>query len=608
MLLVTACSLLNDFAPLPEASSAGGAAAASGAGGGPCDPAKCPDPGDCVTAICAADGCHATSDPAGTACKTGGKVCDGIGQCVECLTERDCTDAAKPVCTESACVAATCVDGKPGGDESDVDCGGSCPPCPNDKACKQVADCASGYCEDGAVCKACTRSEQCSIDKWCDALVAGGKCVPDLAQGQACTEVAQCPAGACVDGFCCDEDCDGTCRACSNDKTGQPDAVCANVPVSTDPDNECPGLLCNGSGACCGGAVEVALGGYHGCARKQDATLWCWGHNFYGQLGDGSTAEKSSPVQVSKLGAPAVEVALGGYHSCAGKQDATLWCWGRNEYGQLGDGSTVQKPSPVQVSALGTAAVEVALGLYHSCARKQDGTLWCWGRNGSGQLGDGTTVQKSSPVQVSALGPVAVEVALGADHSCARKQDGTLWCWGYNGSGQLGDGTTVNKSSPVQVSALGTAVVEVALGVAHSCARKQDGTLWCWGNNGSGELGDGSTVNKPSPVQVSALGTAAVEVALGADHSCARKQDGTLWCWGDNFYGQLGDGTTANKLSPVEVTALGTTVIEVALGSAHSCARKQDGTLWCWGNNGSGQLGDGTTVNKPLPVQVPPCP
>src|SRR5262249_10343745 len=191
--------------------------------------------------------------------------------------------------------------------------------------------------------------------------------------------------------------------------------------------------------------------------------------------------------------------------------------------------------------------------------------------------------------------------ALGDSHTCGRKTDGTLWCWGFNLDGEVGDGTTTNQTTPVQIGAgtLGNAMAEVEGGARHSCARKTDNTLGCWGVNGVGELGDGTNVSKPSPVQAGAgtLGGAVAEVALGYSHTCARKIDGTLWCWGDNSSGQLGDGTTVNKSSPVQIGAgtLGSAVAEVALGSYHTCARKTDGTLWCWGYNTSGELGDGTT-------------
>jgi alpha-tubulin suppressor-like RCC1 family protein len=591
------------------AAPSGTASSGTGAGGGPCLPSKCPDPGECATPICVTDHrCGTANEPAGTACTSGGKVCDGSGKCVACISDSDCTDKAKPVCGDGACEGATCRNGMLDGDESGVDCGGSCPGCPNGKPCKVGADCATGYCADDGLCKACKESTQCSTDTWCDPLISGGGCVADLAPGEACAEGAQCPADACKDGFCCNTPCSGICQACSKDKTGQPNGTCASVPAGTDPDNDCGGAFCDGAGTCGSCSEQVALGYYHTCARKKDGTLWCWGNNNYAQLGNGTDQEKASPVQVSLLGATVIDVALGYDHTCGRKKDGTLWCWGRNDSGQLGDGTSTGKSSPVQIVALAATAVDVVLGDYHSCARKQDGTLWCWGHNDSGQLGDGTTVKKSSPAQVPALGATVVEVSLGGAHSCARKQDGTLWCWGRNDYGQLGDGTTVQKSSPVQVPVLGATVVEVSLGGAHSCARKQDGTLWCWGANYNGQLGDDTTASTSSPVQVFVLGNSVIEVALGDRHGCARKQDGTLWCWGANYDGQLGDGTKAQKSSPVQVVALGATVVEVALGGAHTCARKQDGTLWCWGANSSyGQLGDGTKAQKSLPVKVPLC-
>jgi alpha-tubulin suppressor-like RCC1 family protein len=369
------------------------------------------------------------------------------------------------------------------------------------------------------------------------------------------------------------------------------------------------GAGADGDSALC----AVALGGAHTCARGENGSLWCWGDNSQGQLG--TSRSKSSPAQVAALGVSVVEAALGGGHSCARKEDGTVWCWGDNSYGQLGDGTDLgTSSSPVLVSALGVTAVAVALGTSHTCARKGDGSLWCWGDNSQGQLGDGTLVARSSPVLASALGATAVAVALGTSHTCARKGDGSLWCWGDNSQGQLGDGTTAEKGSPVKLpveaALLGTTAVEVAAGVFHTCARKADGSLWCWGRNAYGQLGDGTLLDRASPVQVAALGTMVVGVALGGHHSCARKADGSLWCWGRNAYGQLGDGTLLDRASPVQVAALGTTVVGLALGGYHSCARKHDGTLWCWGRNDYGQLGDGTLLDQssPVPVPVPLCP
>ena len=549
LLSVGACNAIlgmEELGPLPTTSAGGGIAdggggsgassttSAGGMGGegGSCVAADCPDPGDCVAPICVGGQCDTENESAGTACTSGGELCDGDGACVECLMHSDCTEQSNPVCKKGLCIPPGCDDEQQNQDETDVDCGGGCPPCSNTKSCVAAEDCKSGYCY-AKICVPCMTSSQCSADKWCDPNLDGGSCVADLMQGAACYEDAQCSSPACVDGFCCDSTCGGTCQACSKAKTGQSDATCANIPAATDPDNECTNGLCDGSGACmC--ALQMALGQWHTCARKHDDTLWCWGGNYDGQLGDGTTVDKSSPVQVTSLGSSVVEVALGIGHTCARKQDGTLWCWGGNGNGELGDGTTVSKSSPVQVTALGAAVAGVALGSTHTCARKQNGTLWCWGRNLFGQVGDGTNTDKHNPVQVPLLTAV-VEVSLGYGHTCARKQDGTLWCWGSS-QGQ--------QNSPIQITALGSTVTEVGLGGEwRNCARQQDGTLWCWTENPI----------SAKPVQVSTLGSDVVEVALGYYHTCVRKQDGTPWCWGDNIAGQLGDGTTANKSLPTQV-------------------------------------------------------
>jgi alpha-tubulin suppressor-like RCC1 family protein len=260
---------------------------------------------------------------------------------------------------------------------------------------------------------------------------------------------------------------------------------------------------------------------------------------------------------------------------------------------------------PVPITALGNSVAGVALGGQHTCALATDGSLWCWGENTDGELGDGTTVDQHVPVPITALGNSVAGVALGGQHTCARKTDGSLWCWGSNHLGQLGDGTHAGKLSPVQVTALGTAVADVALGGDYTCARKTDGTLWCWGYGHDGQLGNGTGVGSQSPVQVAALGNAVAEVALDLSHTCARKTDGSLWCWGGNGDWQLGDGTQTPTLSPIAVTALGTSVARVALGEGFSCALEADGSLWCWGFNWNGNLGDGTHADEHWPARVP---
>jgi alpha-tubulin suppressor-like RCC1 family protein len=337
--------------------------------------------------------------------------------------------------------------------------------------------------------------------------------------------------------------------------------------------------------------------------------LMTWGANAVGMLGDNTITNRSSPVQTITYSANWKQVSCG-YNISGVKTDGTLWVWGYNLSGGLGDNTSTLRSSPVQTVAGGTNWKQVACSQYNMAAVKTDGTLWCWGYNAYGQLGDNTIANspwgKSSPVQTIAFGTNWKQVSCGNAHCAAIKTDGTLWTWGRNNLGQLGDNTSTHRSSPVQTIAFGTNWKQVSCGWVHTAAVKQDGTLWTFGSNANpyGQLGDNTITNRSSPVQTVTGGTNWKQVACGYYHTAAIKTDGTFWTWGYNNNGQLCDNTTTNRSSPVQTVAYGTNWKQVSGGQFHTAAIKTDGTLWFWGLGTSGQLGDNTAVSKSSPVQT----
>jgi alpha-tubulin suppressor-like RCC1 family protein len=397
---------------------------------------------------------------------------------------------------------------------------------------------------------------------------------------------------------------DGTTQVSCNQPTGYvsqaPTGDCDDVDSSINPgraeicdnkDNNCNGQI-DEEDVCVFVSAKVSAGGSHTCAIKTNGSLWCWGNNLFGQLGDRTNTDRNTPIQIMPSGA--TSVSLGGSHTCAVKTNGSLWCWGTNGDGELGDGTNTAKNTPVQIMSSGVSSVE--LGQNYTCAVTTNGSLWCWGYNGYGQLGDGTNTAKNTPVQVMSSG--VVSVALGYYHTCVIKTNGSLWCWGNNTSGQIGDGTNIDKNTPVQIMPSG--VSSVSLGKDHTCAIKTNGSLWCWGYNYLGQLGDGANTSRNTPFQIMSSGVSSV--SLGDSHTCAIKTNGSLWCWGNNTSGQLGDGTNTNKNAPVQIMSSG--VSSVSLGYNHTCAIKTDGSLWCWGDNYYSQLGDGTNTNKNTPVYI----
>lgn len=378
----------------------------------------------------------------------------------------------------------------------------------------------------------------------------------------------------------------------------------------------CSGTPTNngGCGPLC--ARILATGDAYSLISCSSGNAQSWGTDGVGELGDDAPLTgKTTPVSVATISSVKA-VSAGGYeHGLAVKTDGTVWGWGENSFGQVGDNTVTQRPTPVQVLAGASGCVtnlcsirEVGAGYIHSLALKTDGTLWSWGGNFQGQIGDNTNNERHTPVQVSGLTGV-ISFSANREHSVAVKSDGTVWAWGGNGYGQLGDNTTASKNFPVQVSGL-TNVIDVSPGpdAYHSIAVKNDGTVWAWGRNSNGQLGDNTTTDRLIPVQVSGL-TNIIAVSTGGyfggpnGHSLALKNDGTVWAWGYNNNGQLGDNTTAEKHIPFQVAGL-SGIVAVSAGGATSMVLKNDGTIWMWGYNIFGQLGDGTTVNKLTPVQV----
>ena len=324
-------------------------------------------------------------------------------------------------------------------------------------------------------------------------------------------------------------------------------------------------------------------------------TLFLWGSNSYGNLGQNNRTSYSSPVQIP--GTTWSSIACG-QHTVAIKTDNTLWAWGRNYNGQLGQNNRTEYSSPVQIpgtswSSVGKSASENTI---HTMAIKTDGTLWSWGYTGNGQIGQNNTTPCSSPVQIP--GTTWRSAHIGYQNSFMIKTDGTLWACGANYSGELGQNNRTNCSSPIQIP--GTTWNSVATGNSNVLALKTDNTLWAWGANGSGQLGQNNTSRYSSPVQIP--GTTWSSIVASNSVSGATKTDNTLWAWGANGSGNLGQNNTTQYSSPVQIP--GTTWSSVA-GGNHTVATKTDNTLWAWGSNTQGQLGQNNTTYRSSPVQIP---
>ena len=299
-------------------------------------------------------------------------------------------------------------------------------------------------------------------------------------------------------------------------------------------------------------------------------------------------------------------ISTGRYHTCALLSTGAVKCWGRNANGQLGDGSTTQSLTPVSVSGLSSGVIAIAAGELHTCAVLSTGAVKCWGNNANGQLGDGTSGTDSlTPADVPSLSSGVTAISTGRYHTCAVLSTGAVKCWGYNANGQLGDGSTIQSLTPVSVSTLSSGVTSISVGWNHTCAVLSTGAVKCWGYNFKGQLGDGTSgTDGLTPVDVPSLSSGVIAIAAGELHTCGLLSTGTVKCWGNNANGQLGDNSQIQRLTPVDVSGLSSGVTAIATGKDHSCALLSSGAVKCWGANSSGRLGDGSNTASLTPVSV----
>jgi alpha-tubulin suppressor-like RCC1 family protein len=353
---------------------------------------------------------------------------------------------------------------------------------------------------------------------------------------------------------------------------------------------------------------DVAVGAAHSCAVKQDGRTFCWGSRVYGQLGDGKISLPAAPKQIGAAADWTAAFAFG-EDACALGPGGVASCWGNNENGQLGTGDTKSRSEPAALAGAATFT-RVASGRQHACALLPGGAIACSGRNAAGQLG------RANNVPSMTFGPIITDgkpyagltwkdIAAGEEHTCAIANDSSLWCWGQNSSGQLAQAVNPPIGTLAQVlPAEAKSWTRVAAGQLHTCGVRTGGSVTCWGRNTDGQIGAGTIGEaKLAPAVVGASGFSD-NIAGGVNHTCAIKTDKTLWCWGKNANNQLGDNTTTDRLTPTQIGADADWAL-VSLGNLSSCALKTDGSLWCWGLNSSGQLGLGDYAQRKVPTPVP---
>jgi alpha-tubulin suppressor-like RCC1 family protein len=347
---------------------------------------------------------------------------------------------------------------------------------------------------------------------------------------------------------------------------------------------------------------QLALGDNHSCLLHADGKVSCWGWNEFGQSGHPVTDKTISETAVPGL-TGITRISAGAYHTCALDWQGDVYCWGRNNNGQLGNGSTTDSAIPVKVSGLdGKVITQISAGSNHTCALDQHGQAYCWGSNRDGKLGGKSTdFAVSSPQPVEGIPNPVTLISAGSSHTCAVDTAGGLWCWGAGDFGQVGLAPFANSAKPNQVTTLTGKVVNMEAGWFHTCLLNDAGAVLCWGKNQEGELGNAAQISRADLVGPVDMAKDVRLLAVGGQETCAVKNDDTVWCWGRNPYGQIGDQTRVDHLIPWEIHLPGK-VTQIAIGGSHACALGASEKVYCWGADDLGQLGSAGILAIPTPT------
>jgi alpha-tubulin suppressor-like RCC1 family protein len=351
-------------------------------------------------------------------------------------------------------------------------------------------------------------------------------------------------------------------------------------------------------------AKTIDGGSFVTCALTASGGAKCWGLNNEGELGNGSDADSAVPVDVAGLSSGVDAISAGTFFTCALTSAGGAKCWGDNEDGDLGNGTETQSSVPVDVAGLSSGVKAISAGGTHACVVTSAGGVKCWGDNDDGELGDGTRTDSFAPVDVVGLSSGVTAVAAGTFFTCALTDAGGVKCWGDNEDSDLGNGTEDQTSVPVDVAGLSSGVTAISVGLSHGCALTSAGGVKCWGANDVGQLGDGTEEGRSTPVNVFGLSQGIEAITAGRFHTCALSSGGGVKCWGENEDGQLGTGADADSSIPVGVSGLSSGITAITAANYHSCAVMSGGGVKCWGYNGYGELGDGTKLSRPIPVDV----